>query len=115
MTDRILAYAGPLSQNSVQQPGPQASFDSTQGFPIARLLTIDSSLLQQGDKEEIAKIYKASKEDGAFYLDFSDQSSMNMMGMVEEVFVLSKKLFRLSEEEKMGHDIDLLGTLKLNG
>ena len=71
--------------------------------------------LQEGDEEEAAKVFTACKEDGAFYLDFSNQKCKEMMKTVDEVSAASRELFQSSEEEKMKYDIDLLGKLKLNG
>ena len=93
----------------------QAPHENDESLSVAQLLTIDVYRLQQGDEEEAAKLFKASKEDGAFYLDFSDQRRMKMMEMVGQIFALSKDLFDLSLEEKMEYDVDLRGALKLNG
>ena len=83
--------------------------------PTAHILTIDIGRLHDGDKEEAAKLLKAAKEDGLFYLDLEDQRFMGIIDTVDKVFALSKELFDLSEEEKMEYDIDKLSKLKLNG
>ena len=85
--------------------------------PIALLETIDVKRLQQDDPSEADKVLKACKEEGAFYLDFSDASNVRMREMVERIFELEKGLFGLSQDEKMEYDIDLekMGPLKLNG
>ena len=88
---------------------------SSEPIPVAQLLTIDVSRLQEGDEAEAAKLFNASKEDGAFYLNFADRKYINLIETVECIFTLAKELFHLSEEEKMKYDIDLLGKLKLNG
>ena len=93
----------------------QPPHDSSEAIPVAQLLTIDVSRLREGDETEAAKLFKASKEDGAYYLGFSDQKCMKMMETVENVFALSKELFQLNEEKKMKYNIDMLGGLKLNG
>ena len=93
----------------------QSSYENDQSLSVAQLLTIDVCRLQQGDEEEAARLFKASKEDGAFYLDFSDQRSMRMMDTVDKIFALSKDLFDLSVKEKIEYDVDLRGALKLDG
>jgi len=82
---------------------------------IAQLLTINTKRLHQGDKEEAARLFQAAKEDGVFYLDLQDWCCTEVIDTADEVFAFSKKLFSLSEEEKMKYDIDELGKLKLNG
>lgn len=86
-------------------------------LPIAQLKTINVNRLQQDDPAEAAKVLKACKEEGAFYLDFSDANCARMVEMVEKIFDLEKGLFGLNEDEKMKYDIDLekMGPLKLNG
>lgn len=82
---------------------------------VAQLLTIDIGRLVEGDKQEAAKLLKAAKEDGIFYLEFQDRRFVDMIDLVDEIFALSKELFNLSEEDKMQYDVDKLGPLKLNG
>ena len=88
---------------------------SCEALPVAELLTVDVSRLQEGDEAEAAKVFQASKENGAFYLDFSGPKGVKITEAVADVFALSKELFHLSTQEKMKYDIDLLGKLKLNG
>lgn len=83
--------------------------------PIAQLLTIDIGRLQEGDKEEGVKLFKAANKDGIFYLDFQNEPFIEVNDAIDEVFALSKQLFNLSEEEKMKYDVDKLSKLKLNG
>lgn len=82
---------------------------------VAQLLTVDIGRLVEGEKQEAAKLFKAAKEDGIFYLDFQARRYVDMMDLVEGIFALSKGLFDLSEEDKMHYDVDKLGPLKLNG
>ena len=84
-------------------------------YPIANLLTIDNKRLQDGDEKEAAKLIKAAKEDGVFYLDLRDERFTAMRETVEEVYTFSKELFDLDEEKKMEYDIDRLGRYKLHG
>lgn len=97
-----------LGNHSTQQAMSQPSISLSGVVPVAQLLTIDVGRLQEGDKAEAAKVLRGAKEDGAFYLDFSDRRCVKMMEMVENIFALSKDLFQLSEKEKMIYDIDLL-------
>ncbi len=82
---------------------------------VAQLLTIDIGRLVEGDKQEAAKLFLAAKEDGIFYLNLQDRRFVDMIGIVDEIFALSRELFDLSEEDKMQYDVDKLGPLKLNG
>ena len=105
--------AASVNRGPTQSAMAQAPHENDESLSVAQLLTIDVYRLQQGEEEEAAKLLKASKEDGAFYLDFSDQRGM--MAMVSQIFALSKDVFDLSLEEKMEYDVDLRGALKLNG
>ena len=58
---------------------PQLSNDSSDFTLVAQILIIDVNRLQEGDKAEVAKLFKASKEDGVFCLEFSDQRFMKMI------------------------------------
>ena len=107
--------AVPFNRGPTLSAMAQAPHENDESLSVEQLLTIDVYRLQQGDEEEAAKLFKVSKEDGAFYLDFSDQRGMKMMEMVGQIFALSKDLFDLSLEEKMEYDVDLRGALKLNG
>ena len=93
---------------------PQLSNDSSDVIHVAQILTIDVNRLQEGDEAEAARLFKASKEDGVFYLDFSDQKCVKMIEAIGKVFGLLKELFLLREEEKMKYDLDVLRRLKLN-
>ena len=57
-------------------------FISNDVIHVAQIPTIDVNRLQEGDKAEAAKLFKASKEDGILYLDFSDQKCMKMIEAV---------------------------------
>ncbi len=105
----------PLSKHSTQGTTSHPPDSNIELGPVAQLLTIDVGRLHEGDKEEAAKLFKAAKEDGIFYLDLQDRRSMAVIDTVDDVFALSKDLFSLSEEEKMKYDIDELDALKLNG
>ncbi|KAL8792763.1 MAG: hypothetical protein Q9195_004650 [Heterodermia aff. obscurata] len=107
--------AAPFSSFPTRSSISQANYENDESLPIAQLLTIDVCRLERGEEEEAAKLFKASKEDGALYLDFSDQRSMKMMEMVGQIFAVSKDIFDMSLEEKMKYDVDLRGALKLNG
>ena len=82
---------------------------------MAQLLTVDIGRLSEGSEEEAAKLFRAAKEDGIFYLDLQDPHFRRLLETVDDVFGLSKGLFNLSEEEKMKYDIDELSRLKLYG
>ncbi len=115
MAHLLRPHFAPLSNGPTQKTMAHLPHGSSEPIPVAKLLTIDVSRLQEGDEAEAAKLFKASKEDGAFYLDFADRKCVKMVETVESICALSKELFHLSEEEKMKYDIDLLGKLKLNG
>ncbi|KAL8677372.1 MAG: hypothetical protein Q9186_006191 [Xanthomendoza sp. 1 TL-2023] len=85
-------------------------------LPVANLLTIDAGRLNNGDQEEAAKLFQATKDDGVFYLDFQDSVYAEVLHDVDELFAFAKDLFALSAEEKLVYDIDKLdGESKLNG
>ena len=105
----------PLNSEPTQEAMCHQHHVSCEALPVAELLTVDVSRLQEGDEAEAAKVFQASKEHGAFYLDFSGPKGVKITEAVADVFALSKELFHLSTQEKMTYDIDLLGKLKLNG
>ncbi|KAL8803832.1 MAG: hypothetical protein Q9200_006059 [Gallowayella weberi] len=84
-------------------------------MPVAHLLTIGAGRLENGDQEEAAKLFQAAKEAGVFYLDFQDSLYANVLRDVGGLFDFAEELFNLSDKEKLQHDIDNLGELKLNG
>ena len=104
-----------LSSDPTQEAMSHQRHVPCEALPVAELLTVDVTRLQEGNEAEAAKVFKASKENGAFYLDFSGPKCVHIIEAVANVFVLSKELFHLSKQEKMQYDIDLLGKLKLNG
>jgi hypothetical protein len=82
----------------------------------APLKTVNLGALQRGDSEEKNKLFAAAKEDGIFYLSISeDEGEYQLADLVEEIYGLSKSLFKLDLEEKMQYDVDKVGSLKLNG
>ena len=115
MRGLVCPEAAPSNGSPTQSSIGQAFHENDDSLPTTQLLTVDLWRLQQGEEEEAAKLFKASKDDGAFYLDFSDPGSMRMMGMVDGIFTLSKDIFDMSMEEKLRYDVDLRGDLKLNG
>lgn len=82
---------------------------------IAQLRTVDIGRLHKGNEEEAANLFRAAKEDGVFYLDLQDQSFLDIIDRVDDVFAVSKDLFSLRQSEKNEYDIDRLGSLKMNG
>ena len=83
--------------------------------PIAQLPTIDLGRLYERDEEEAAKLLKAAKNDGVFYLDLHHPSCVTLLEKATSIFALSEEIFCLDEEEKMLFDIDKLSILKMNG
>ena len=104
-----------LSNDSAPTTASHLHDENRKIGPIALLLTINIERLYQGDKEEAARLFQAAQEDGVFYLDLQDWCCTEFIDTADEVFAFSKKLFSLSEEEKMKYDVDELGKLKLNG
>ena len=104
-----------LSDDPNQKAGSYPRRDNVEIYPVAELHTIDAGRLHEGDTTEAAKLFKAAKEDGIFYLNLQDRHFVGIIDTVDEVFALSNALFSLNEEEKIGFDIDKLGYLKLNG
>lgn len=109
------AFLTPLSNDSKIRTASHSYDESRKIGNIAQLLTINPNRLQQGDKEEASRLSQAAKEHGIFYLDLQDWCCTEVIDTADEIFAFSKKLFSLSEEEKMKYDIDGLGKLKLNG
>lgn len=83
--------------------------------PTAKIVTVDLGRLRNDDQEEAGKLFKAVKKDGLFYLNLQDPHFVGILDAANDVFTLSRELFRLKEEEKMQYDIDELSELKLNG
>ena len=81
----------------------------------AQVTTIDIGRLQDKDADEAAKLLKAAKEDGVFYLSLQDKRCGDIESIVDEIFNLSKQLFNLSRSEKLHCDVDKLSECKLNG
>ena len=111
----LIQETAPVNKGPTQSSMGRAAHEHDESLPIAQLPVIDVCRLQQGEEEEAIKLFKASKEDGVFYLDFSNQMGMGMMKMVDGIFALSKDVFDMSVEDKMEYDVDLRGALKLNG
>ena len=109
------AQVPPLSSEPTQEAMSHQHHTSCEALPIAELLTVNVSRLQEGDEAEAAELFKASINNGAFYLDFSGPKGVKIIEAVANVFALSKELFHLSKQEKMRYDIDMLGKMKLNG
>jgi isopenicillin N synthase-like dioxygenase len=105
----------PLSNDPSKETKSDTPRTSSEVMHAANLRTIDLGRLQKGDEAEALKLFEACKDDGVFYLDFSSEECIKMMDQVKDLFTVSKRLFELSEEEKMRFDIDNLGRLKLNG
>ena len=83
---------------------------------FASLKTIRLQDLRRGSTEEKKKIFAAAKDDGIFYLDFTEDLGEHQLGnLVEDIYSLSHSLFDLDLEEKMQYDVDKIGELKLNG
>ena len=104
-----------LDDDLIQETQPPPSAPSVELSPLAQLVTINIGRLYQGNEEEANTLFKAAKDDGFFYLDLQNSAFEGMIDTVDDVFALSKDLFSLDEEDKMGYDVDKLGKLKLNG
>lgn len=115
MAPDLSPHITPLSDNLNQKAPSHLPDDNVEILPIARLHTIDIGRLHEGDTKEAAKLFKAAKEDGVFYLHFRDRHFVEMIDTVDDLFALSNELFSLSEDEKMEYDVDEVGCLKLNG
>lgn len=83
---------------------------------FAPLKTVRLRDLHNGSPEEKAMLLAAAKEDGIFYLDFSEDLGEHKLGdLIQDIYHLSQSLFDLELEEKMQYDVDKIGDLKLNG
>jgi isopenicillin N synthase-like dioxygenase len=83
---------------------------------FAPLKTIRLQDLRRGSTEEKNKIFAAAKEDGIFYLDFTEDLGEYKLGdLVENIYSFSHSLFDLDLAEKMQYDVDKISELKLNG
>lgn len=89
------------------------------GFPdnlsIAQLRTISLRNLQDGSMSESGKLLDAAINDGFFYLDLTDPGEEKFLNHVDEIFAMSKAIFDLEDKIKLHFDVDLLGSLKVNG
>lgn len=83
-------------------------------YPIANLSTIRVSDLRNGCPSTASEVLGAAKEDGVFYLDFTDSKELRT-GIIPEVQGFSRELFRLGLDQKMEFDIDQLAPFKTNG
>lgn len=106
-----------MNINHTQNPGDISQSSSQKAAPLALLKEISLQRLQSNDDVEITKLLIACKEDGVFYLNLRDYGSQDgpLLSMSTEVFQLSKELFDLPLNEKMGYDIDNFGNMKVDG
>ena len=80
---------------------------------FTRLVTINCAKLQHCE-EERSRLFKACRDDGLFYLDMREVMK-DIDTTVADIYSLQRKIFDLSEEEKMKYDVDVLSPRKLNG
>lgn len=84
-------------------------------IPAAQLQTVNLRNLQDGSKSESGKLLDVAIKDGFFYLDLTDPCEEKFLNHVDEMFAMSKAMFDLEENIKLHFDVDLLGSLKVNG
>ncbi|KAJ4297501.1 hypothetical protein N0V90_005393 [Kalmusia sp. IMI 367209] len=85
-------------------------------LPLSSLRTIDIQALRDDSPAEKARLLTAAKEEGFFYLDFSNLTEFeNFKGVIDGVYELEQALFGLTTEEKLEFDVDAFGPMKLNG
>lgn len=90
--------------------------DALQGNTKADLYTINFQALLDNDSEERSNLLDAAQNQGFFYLDLTQtQDSAKLLGIVENVYSMQKKLFDLPLEEKLKYDVDNGGYMKING
>lgn len=81
---------------------------------VATLETIHCKSLRYGANEEPAKLLRACRNEGFFYLDMRDLQD-GFVQAVEDIYALERELFELPEETLRQYDIDKLSKGKLNG
>lgn len=84
------------------------------GLKVARIRTINLSLLQNGDQKENESLFLAAKNDGFFYLDFRDHDP-EIPKVIDSIYDLAKEFYGLPLEEKLPYDVDKLSKIKING
>lgn len=84
-------------------------------YPIANLLTISLSDLRNGSPSAANEVVRAAKQDGVFYLEFTDSKELPYIGIIRNIQALSRELFQLGLDQKMKFDVDQLGPFKSNG
>lgn len=84
-------------------------------LPVAELVTIKLKDLYAGDRVQAAKLFKACKEDGIFYLDLQHPNYEDFLRAADKMYALAGELFDLDIAEKLEYDVDKLGKMKLNG
>lgn len=86
------------------------------GLPLATLKTLDIQKLQDQDPVEKQMLLNAAENEGFFYLSFQNLPEVEKLTTVlNGIYDLERDLFDMSEEEKLGFDVDTLGAMKLNG
>ena len=85
------------------------------GAPVADLNTIHLGQLQAGNAEQSAKLFRACKEHGFFYLDLQHPDNNTFLKSIDNLFALSEEFFDLDIEEKLAYDVDKLSEMKVNG
>ena len=79
--------------------------------PTAPLLRISLSKLQSNDVRESARFFQACKALGFFYLDLRDASEgQEILGQLDDLFDVGKRLFELELEEKRKYDFSGQGS-----
>ncbi|KAI4162666.1 MAG: hypothetical protein LQ342_003712 [Letrouitia transgressa] len=81
---------------------------------IAALETIHCKSLRFGANNEPAKLLRACRDEGFFYLDMRDLQD-GFVQAIEDIYALERDLFELPEEILRQYDIDKLSKGKLNG
>ncbi|KAL9044625.1 MAG: hypothetical protein Q9214_002250 [Letrouitia sp. 1 TL-2023] len=81
---------------------------------VAALETIHCKSLLYGANDEPAKLLRACRNNGFFYLDMRDLQD-GFLQTIEDIYALERDLFELPEEILRQYDIDRLSKGKLNG
>lgn len=78
---------------------------------------ISLDLLLGANDDEEARLLRACRDDGVFYLNLRGPDGVDgpLLRSSRDIYRVSKNLFHLPDAEKMRYDIDQHGQMKLNG
>ena len=77
-----------------------------EGLKTANLETISLGQLEKGSEGESARLFKACKHYGFFYLNLENtETGAELLDVVAKLFPVSQQVFELPQDEKQRYDL----------